>query len=90
VFRQTVEQVERQIQALGIGIFFFEYLENTPRLPIVFETFAEFLQQGIKPILASVSERCVSEIVRERNRTSEIFIYCEITRETARNLGNFE
>ena len=72
-----------------LGIALFELIDDAQRLQVVLET-AVFAHAFVERILASVSERGVSEVVREADGLGQGFIEVERPRNGAPDLRDFE
>ena len=81
--------LECEIEAGEIGIALFELIDNAQRLQIVLET-SVFPHAFVERILASVSERGVSEVMREANGLGQGFIEVERPSNGAPDLRDFE
>ena len=70
---QTLEHFERQVQTWKIRIRIFEQIHHAHTLPIVIEP-AVLAHAFGQHLLARMSKRRVSQIVRKRDCFPEIFV----------------
>ncbi len=86
---KTFQGLDRKIEAVEGGITALKLGDDAKRLRIVVEA-AIRPHQGVKRVLASMAERRMPEIMRERERFGEIVIEAESARQSARDLADFE
>ena len=80
---------EGEIQAIELSIPLLEHVHDAQALQIVLEA-AVRLHARVERILSRMTEGCVSEIMRERDRFSQVLVEMEPARYRAANLRDFK
>ncbi len=82
MLEDALARLEREVQAIECGVALLELIHHAQTLQVVFEApaigrsaiGAQRLQGRVQGILARVSEGCVPEIVRQRQRLDEVLV----------------
>ncbi len=93
VFQDAFACLETEIQAIELRILLFQVVDHPQALQVMLETFARrivLLQRPVQRLLAGVAERCVSEIVRQRNGLDQILVQSKTSRNRTPHLRDFE
>ena len=78
----------RQVQTVERAVALLQFIDNAQALQIVLKT-AERAHAFVQRILPRVTERRVSQVVRERNGLDQILIQPQIARQRAGDLRHF-
>jgi hypothetical protein len=73
MFDETFQRFPGEIDSVEIGIAMLELGDEPERMRVVIEP-AECTRGRVQCFLAGMAERCVSQIVRQRERFSEILV----------------
>src|SRR5262249_43434843 len=80
---------EREVEPAEARVFVLELVDHAQRLRVVLEA-AVGAHARVQRVLPRVAERGVAQVVRERDRFSEVFVEVEVAREVARDLRDLE
>ena len=90
MLEEAVENFLRQIQSLIVRRPIFQQRDDPERLQIVFERFLKRLHTRCHRLFSGMTEGCVTEVVRQRDRFRQIFIESECSRDVAADLRDFQ
>src|SRR5690606_2956544 len=78
-----------QVQAIEFGIALLEFVNDPEALQIMLEPTRggrKLAHAGIELVLASVSERCMAQIMRQRDGFDKVFVQAQVARQRTGNL----
>ena len=90
MFDDAFADFEAQIQSGKTGVALFEAFDNSQRVQVVVEAFAEPLHFAVQRLLSGVGERRVPDIVSQRQGFGEILVQLQDVGQGARDLGDFD
>ena len=73
VFEDALSDFVSQIQTPKLRISFFQVVYDSERLQVVLET-AMFRHECVHGVLPRVTERCMPEVVRQRDRLGQVLV----------------
>ena len=89
VFENTLTRLEREVQAVELGIALLELIDNPQALQVVLEA-AKRGHAIVERILPGMAKRRVAQVVRQRNRLHQVFIEPEGTGDRAPQLRHLQ
>ena len=89
VLENALARLEREVQAVKLGVAFFELIDHAQALQVVLEA-AKCAHAVIERVLPGVAKRRVAQVVGQRNRLHQIFIERERARNGARQLRHLQ
>ena len=86
---QALEHFPGQVQAVEIGVAYFQLCHQTQRLGVVIKTL-EGLHACVELIFTRMTKWRMTKIMGQRQRFGEVFIKTERSRHAAGDLGDFQ
>ena len=89
VFQNALARLKTQVQAVEVGVTFFEVIDHSQALQVVLEA-AKFGHAGVQSVLPGMAKRGVAQVVRQGNGFDQVFVELQRARHGAAQLRHFQ
>ena len=89
VFDQAFQRFPGQVQAVEIGVAMLQLGYQPEGMGVVVEA-ADILGYGVQRVFPGMAEGRVAEVMRQRHRLGQVFVYTQGAGQAAGDLGHFQ